>query len=352
MARIEPRTLSLLDVTLRDGSYAIDYQFTPQHVSEIVTALDTAGVDAIEVSHGCGLGARENLKIPSAASDEAYVEAARRAAKRAKIGVIAGAAPVTLPDNIDRIIDSVDFIRFAVNCDAPGPIESNIAYSLKKRPDLQIYLQLMRSTRKSFSTLLETAKHAQNMGVHIIYLVDTAGHFLPHEVEEIVKGLTLELKIGVGFHGHNNLGLAIANTLAAVRGGAISVDASLRGMGRAAGNAQLEALASLLRRLGLAGHLNLDTLLRAGSELIEPLMPASHGIASDDVLTADANIDLYPLPFFKLLTEKAGVAFEDFVRAIGNDTTFAEVGLDEIRRAFTHLGIDPEPLFESFGLKG
>jgi 4-hydroxy 2-oxovalerate aldolase len=341
--------VSILDVTIRDGSYAINYQYSPELVGRIVEALDRAGIDYIEVSHGCGLGARENLGLPAAASDAQYVEAARAASKKAKIGVIAGGEPVTLPKDIDQVIDSVDFIRFAANCDNPRIVEQNLSYALKKRPDLTIFLQLMRSTRRPKSALLEAGKVAEAMGVKLIYLVDTAGHFLPDEVHEIVGELSSKLGIGVGFHGHDNLGLALANTLAAVRAGARSVDASLRGMGRSAGNAQLEALASLLKRLGHGKKVDLDALLSAGEEFIEPIMPDRHGIASIDLLTADANIDLYPVQFYFKIAEQAGVRFDDFVRTLGSDSAMVEAGLDEIRRVLTKLGADPVATFNALG---
>ncbi len=117
MCQMSLDTVQLLDVTLRDGSNVINYQFTPKQVGGIVQALDAAGVPFIEVGHGGGLGARENLGIASAASDGDYVRAARAAARRAKIGVLAGPASVTHPENIDAVRKSIDFIRVAANAD-------------------------------------------------------------------------------------------------------------------------------------------------------------------------------------------------------------------------------------------
>ncbi len=140
----ESREISILDVTIRDGSYTINYQYTPEQVERIVGALGSAGIDFVEVSHGCGLGASENLGIPAAASDLDYVTAAKKAAGGAKVGVIGGGPPVTLEKDIDPIIEAVDFIRFAANCDNPKNVESNIRYAKKLRPDLTIFMQMMR----------------------------------------------------------------------------------------------------------------------------------------------------------------------------------------------------------------
>jgi len=347
----ESREVSILDVTIRDGSYTINYQYTPDQVGRISAALGAAGIDFIEVSHGCGLGASENLGLPAAASDLDYVKAAKAALGAPKVGVIGGGPPVTLEKDIDTIIEHVDFIRFAANCDNPKNVEKNIRYAKKLRPNLTIFMQMMRSSRRPQSTIMDSARQAADMGVETLYLVDTAGHFLPEEVEEIVGGLVGSSNMRIGFHGHNNLGLANANTLAAIRAGAQSVDASLRGMGRAGGNAQLESLVSLMKRMGLARSVDLDALITAGEEILEPIMAPSKGTSAIDVITADANIDLYPIGVYMRIAEAAGVEFTDFVRALGSDELMVEAGLDEMRRALKKLGANPEKAFEAVGLK-
>ena len=345
------RKLTILDVTIRDGSYAINYQYTPQHVAAVVDKLDDAGIDFVEVSHGCGLGARDNLGLAAAASDAEYVHAAKGVVRRAKVGVIAGPAPIARPKDIDAVIEEVDFIRFAANCDNPRAVESNIAYARKRRPDLNIFFQLMRSTRRPKGAILEAARQVEDMGADTVYLVDTTGHFLPSEAAEIIADLVAKLGIAVGFHGHNNLGLAIANTLAAIGAGASSVDASLRGMGRAGGNAQLEALISLLHRLGMARDIELDALVHAGEKLIAPIMPPTCGISGIDVLTADANIDLYPPELFLRIAEAAGLEFVDFMRALASDKQLVEAGLAEMERALKKLGADAHDVLKKVGLK-
>lgn len=336
----------ILDVTIRDGSYAIDYKYTPEQVSAIAGALDAAGVDCIEVSHGCGLGARENLGIPAAASDAEYVRAAKGAVKRSKIGVIAGPPPVTQARDIDSVIADVDFIRFAANCDKPRMVEENIAYARKMKPRLRVFFQLMRSSRRPKRDILKAAREVESMGADIVYLVDTAGHFIPEEVHEIIGTLAAKLKIGVGFHGHNNLGLAIANTLAAIDAGAQSVDASLKGIGRAGGNAQIEALVSLLHRRGLARKIDLDGLLKAGLELVRPIMPPQKGIEDADILTADANVDLYPLDLYRRIADAAGVGFAAFVRALARQID-VEADFKAIAKAIRAAGADPAAVFRA-----
>lgn len=348
---MQKKDISVLDVTIRDGSYAIDYQYTPGQIASIVSELDAAGIDYIEVCHGCGLGARDNLGLPAAASDVEYVLAAKGVAKRSKIGVIAGPSPVTKPKDIDSVLGELDFIRFAANCDKPQIVEDNIKYVRKRHARLPTFLQLMRSNRRPKKDIVAAAKVVEAMGVDTLYLVDTAGHYTPEDVRDIIGAMRDKLNIAVGFHGHNNLSLAVANTLAAVDAGAVSIDASLKGIGRAGGNAQLEVLISLLNRKGLAQRINLDRLIAAGEELVGPLMPPSRGIAGVDIITADANIDLYPLAVYEKVAQLGEISLTELVRALASDKSLVEAGPGEIARALNKLGIDHSRVFAALGWK-
>lgn len=342
------KDIQILDVTIRDGSYAINYQYTPRQVAAVAADLDAAGIPLIEVSHGCGLGARENLKIPAAASDREYVEAAKKAVKRAKIGVIAGPEVVTKKENIEAVAKNVDFIRFAANCDNVRIVESNINHA--KRLDIECFFQMMRASRLEPKKLLASAKEVEKMGASTVYLVDTAGHFLPKEVEKIISEMKEKLSIKVGFHGHNNLGLAIANTIAAIEAGADSVDASLLGMGRAGGNAQLEALVSLIKRMGYAKNIDLDLLLKAAEKHIAPIMPPNKGISRIDITTADVNIDLYPMSFFELLAKESGTDFTSFIRKLASFSEMTEAELPQIEQTIKHFGGDVDVIFKKYGI--
>lgn len=335
-----PKTkdVSILDVTIRDGSYAIGYKYTTKQVASISKALDVAGIDYIEVSHGCGLGAAINLGLPAAASDAEYVLAAKGATKHANIGVIAGAIPITKKRDIDSIIEIVDFIRFAANCNNPEHIKDNASYTLKQRPDLPLFLQLMRSSRCHKKEILKAARWAEDFGFAKVYLVDTAGHYTPDEVIEIISLLTAKLSIEVGFHGHDNLNLAVANSIAAVTAGAQSIDASLKGIGRSGGNAQLEALVSLLKRKHILKSIDLDAIIRAGQELITPIMPPRRGTEEIDLITADANIDIYPIEFCEQISAAKGISLRTLVRELGKNTQIVEAGPQDIERAAKKLG--------------
>lgn len=339
-----------MDVTIRDGSYAINYQWSLGQVAQIAGALDKAGIHYIEVSHGCGLGAAETMGLPAAASDAEYVRSAKSVVKKAKIGVIAGT--VTRLKDIDLVIDDIDFIRFATNVNGPRTVEENLNYTKKKRPKLPIFFQLMRSSRLPKPEILNSARIAQEMGAGVVYVVDTAGHFIPQEVEDIVSTLAAKLKIKIGFHGHDNLRMAVANSLAAIRAGAAHVDASLRGMGRAGGNAQIEALVSLMKRTGHARNIDLDALTEAAEEFVAPVMPPTAGISQIDLLTADANINLYPVEFYETIADAAGIDFKRFMRELAIDARTVEADHEAIERSLRKFKVDPDKIFAALGVGG
>lgn len=342
--------ISILDVTVRDGSYAIDYQYTPAQVAAVAGALDAAGIDYAEVSHGCGLGAAENLGYASAATDAEYVRAAKGAVRKTKVGVIAGPEPVTTRRDIDSVIRDVDFIRFAANCDDPGAVEAHATYTLRLRPRLPLFLQLMRSTRRQKKELVAAGRQAEAMGFAAVYIVDTAGHFTPDETGDVIAALAAKLRIAVGFHGHDNLNLAVANTIAAVDAGATSVDASLKGIGRAGGNAQLECLVAALKRRGLLRKIDLEKLIEAGESLVKPIMPPRHGAAAIDLRTAVANVDLPPLGIADRIAAAAGMPLARIIASLGRGASAVEIGPRDFWRALQKLGARPSEVFAKAGL--
>jgi 4-hydroxy-2-oxovalerate aldolase len=339
-----------MDVTIRDGSYLIDYQYTTQIVARTAAYLDEAGIGYMEVGHGCGLGASQNLGFKAGASDLDYVKAAKSNSKSMKVGVIAASVPTTTSEDIQAIIDEVDFIRFAGNCDSPKDLRSHINLARRLRPDVEIFFQMMRCSRCPLDKIIDSAKTVSDMGANIVYVVDTAGNLLPEEIDRIISRLVKNLKIPVGFHGHNNLDMAVANSIAAVKAGASIIDASLRGVGRAAGNAQLEIVVSILQRMGLAKNIDLDLLLIAADSEIECIMPQKCGISSLDVITAVANIDIYPQKRFERISNVSGINLIDIIQALGEDKTIVEPTTDSISRVLQKLGADADSVLKKVGL--
>ena len=104
-------------------------------------------------------------------------------------------------------------------------------------------------------------------------IFDSAGHYLPGDVTERIAAVAAAVDVPVIFHGHNNLGMAVANSVAAVEAGAAIVDGCARGFGAGAGNTQLEVLVAVLERLGHRTGIDLYRLLDAADLAQQRLMP-------------------------------------------------------------------------------
>ena len=138
-----------------------------------------------------------------------------------------------------------------------------------KNRNLEVLCFLMMAHMAPVETMVQNAKLMEGYGADYVYVVDSSGYMLPPEVKERVEAMKAALKCGVGFHGHNNLGLAIGNTLAAIEAGADVVDGSLRAFGAGGGNAPTETLVAVLTRLGVEIGADLYKTLDA-AKLVDP----------------------------------------------------------------------------------
>ena len=275
------KKISLLDCTLRDGSYVINYQFTAEDTYLISRALAQASIPYIEVGHGIGLDAQYKGGGEAAESDIRYIEAAKAGvAGKSKVGVffIPGIGEL---DSIQKAADAgLDFIRIGTDVHESEVAEKSI--SLAKKLGLEVSSNLMKSYSLPPSEFIESCKIVEGFGADAISLVDSAGGMTPKEVRAYISAMKSEISALIGFHGHNNLQLAVANCLAAIDEGADIVDGSLMGMGRSAGNASTNILASLLVRENIdLGHLDWQMLMRISEELIIPLIPQSTVMESE-----------------------------------------------------------------------
>lgn len=260
--------MKLLDTTLRDGSYVIDFQFTAEDTSSLVVRLEETGFEFIEVGHGIGLGAYRNNLTHSKENDAAYMKAAVSVANHSQIGVFCIPGIAKLED-IDVALDcGIDFIRIGVDVEEIHKSEPFI--SKAKKNGLYTAVNFMKSyvsPPKEFSRLVATA---QKFGADTCYLVDSAGNMTPRKVQEYFEAVKEKNTIGLSFHGHDNLGMATANALTAFECGAEMIDVSLQGMGRSSGNTPAENFVSLLDRLGIHHRFDLIGIMDVAEELIRP----------------------------------------------------------------------------------
>ena len=257
------RNITLHDMCLRDGMHPKQHQITVDEMVDIAGALDAAGVPLIEVTHGDGLGgASVNYGFP-AASDETYLRAVVERVEHSAISAL------LLPG-----IGTVDHLRMAADCGvktirvATHCTEANVSrqhINLSRDLGLDTVGFLMMAHMVSEDALVEQALLMESYGANCIYCTDSAGYMLPQDVTDRITLLKKRLKSDteIGFHGHHNLAMGVANSLAAIAAGANRIDGSAAGLGAGAGNTPLEAMAAVLERMGAVTGIDIFKLADA-----------------------------------------------------------------------------------------
>jgi 4-hydroxy 2-oxovalerate aldolase len=233
----------LFDVTLRDGNHALRHQLSPDLVAKYCRIADGAGLYAVEVGHGNGIGASSLLVGKSAFPDSELLVAARKGLNQTKLSVHCIPGFATIERDIKPAIGhGVDVFRIATHVTEADVAETQISFV--KGAGLEVQGVLMMTHMATLPRLVEQAQIHQFNGADAVIIMDSAGYYRPEDVSERISALKEALEIPVGFHAHNNLGQAISNAVAAERAGATFVDGSSMGLGAGAGNAQLENLAA------------------------------------------------------------------------------------------------------------
>jgi 4-hydroxy 2-oxovalerate aldolase len=245
--------MRILDCTIRDGGYAIDFQWARDEVEQIVCGLADAGFEYIEVGHGMGLGASRTA-TPARCSDEETAAVAVAARGSARVGAffIPG---VGCADDLRRFRDAgADFVRIGTDVSRSESAWEFI--ELAASLGFEVFYNFMKSYAAQPFDLLQRALPIVQRGASTVTVVDSAGGMLPNQVSAYIEVLVAGLDARIGFHGHNNLLLANANSLAAVQAGASIIDATLLGMGRGGGNAQTETMLVILEKAGHGTGIN------------------------------------------------------------------------------------------------
>jgi 4-hydroxy 2-oxovalerate aldolase len=229
----------LYDVTLRDGNHALRHSLTADFVTDYCKIADTSGVWAVEVGHGNGLGASSFLVGKSTQSDEQLLSAARAQLKNAKLAVHTIPGFATIDRDLAPAIDvGVEVFRVATHVTEATVAEKHIEYLASR--NMIVHGVLMMSHMIDLNGLIAQARLMKQFGATAIILMDSAGHFVPTEVHDRVLAVRNDVDLEVGFHAHNNLGVAVSNAETAIDCGARIVDGASMGLGAGAGNAQLE----------------------------------------------------------------------------------------------------------------
>ena len=259
------------DTTLRDGMHAIKHSYTPEQVKAIAKALDEAGVNGIEVSHGDGLSGTSFNYGFGTNTDLEWIEAAASVVQHAKLTVLLIPGIGTVEDLKNAHAAGATSVRVATHCTEADVSKQHVEWARENGMDVACLLMLAHMTEpKSFA---EQAKLMESYGAHCIYVTDSAGALLLDGVTDRFKAMAeiLDPKTQTGMHAHNNLGLGVAFNLFALDQGATRIDGSLGGMGAGAGNAPLEVFIAVADRMGLNHGCDVFGLMDAADDLVRPL---------------------------------------------------------------------------------
>ena len=278
----------ITDTTLRDGMHAVSHQFTPEQMAAVARGLDEAGVPIIEASHGDGLGGSSLQYGFAAASDEEYLKAVSAVLKRAKLAVLLLPGIGTKVDLEMAAGFGAKVARIATHCTEADISEQHMG--LAKKLGMTVVGFLMMAHMVPPEKLLEQAKLMESYGADVVYCTDSAGALLPDGVKERVGLLAENLKVGVGFHAHNNLCLAVGNNLAAIEAGATHIDVTLRGLGGGAGNAPAEAMVAVLNKMGIDTGIDLYRLMDVAENVLQPMMHRPQQISNTSLILGYAGV--------------------------------------------------------------
>ncbi|GEN36205.1 4-hydroxy-2-oxovalerate aldolase [Aneurinibacillus danicus] len=309
------RDLYITEVALRDGSHAIAHQYTVDQVLSVAKALDEAGVPYIEVAHGDGL-AGSSLQYGFSRTDEMkLIEAAVSVCSQAKIAVLLLPGIGTLKELKEAAALGAKMARVATHVTEADVSPQHI--SMAKELGMETVGFLMMAHMAPVEKLVEQAKLMESYGADIVYVVDSAGALLPYEVKERIHALKQHLGVEIGFHGHNNLSLAMANTLAAIEAGATRIDGSIRCLGAGAGNTQTEVLIAVLERMGIQTGIDLYQMMDLAEDIVAPILQAPQEITRDSLTMGYAGIYSSFLLHAKRAAERFGIDSRDILLELG-----------------------------------
>ena len=264
--------IRVTDSSLRDGSHAKRHQFTVDHVRSIVGALDAAGVPVIEVTHGDGLGGSSFNYGFSHTPEQELIKAAVETAKQAQIAFLMLPGLGVQSDIREAADNGARICRIATHC-----TEADISvqhFGLARDLGLETVGFLMMSHSQPPEALAKQARIMADAGCQCVYVVDSAGALIMNGVSDRVAALVSELgdDAQVGFHGHENLGLGVANSVLAVEAGALQIDGSTRRFGAGAGNTPVEAFAAVTEKLGIRTGIDTLKIIDAAEDVVRPIM--------------------------------------------------------------------------------
>ncbi|MDF0726503.1 4-hydroxy-2-oxovalerate aldolase [Cytobacillus sp. S13-E01] len=303
MERKSDKPIKITEVCLRDGSHVLAHQYTEAQVRSVVRELDNAGMHYIEVSHGDGLGGSTLQYGRSLVDEMKLIEAAIDESKKSKIAVLLIPGIGTVHELKQAHTLGAGLVRVATHVTEADVSAQHI--SLARELGMETLGFLMMAHMVPTEKLVEQAKLMESYGAQAVYVTDSAGALLPNQVRERISALREALNIEVGFHAHNNLSVAVANTLVAIEEGATRIDGSVRCLGAGAGNAQTEVLLSVLDRMGVNLGIDIYKMMDIAENIVGPLVPRPQEINKGSLVLGYAGV----YSSFLLHAQRAGKRF-------------------------------------------
>ena len=307
----------ITDSTLRDGSHAMSHQFSEEQVRVTVHALDAAGVQVIEVSHGDGLGGSSFNYGFSRQSDIDLVSAAVDEANRARIAVLL-IPGIGTADDLKRAHDvGASVARIATHC-----TEADVAiqhFGAARSLGMETVGFLMLSHRASPEELARQGRIMVDAGAQCVYVVDSAGALMLSDAQERIAALVAEFRgeAEVGFHGHQNLSLGIANSVLAYQSGAKQIDGALCALGAGAGNAPTEVLVAVFERLGVVTGVEPQAALAAAEDVVRPYIPRLPSMDRASIVQGYAGVYSSFLRHAERASARYGVPAHEILQRVG-----------------------------------
>jgi 4-hydroxy-2-oxovalerate/4-hydroxy-2-oxohexanoate aldolase len=314
---LQGKKVVLHDMTLRDGMHPKRHQITLAQMQSIASGLDAAGVPLIEVTHGDGLGGSSlNYGFP-AHSDEEYLAAVIPQMKNAKVSALLLPGIGTL-DHLRMARDlGVNTIRVATHCTEADVSEQHIGMSRKLGLDTVGFLMMAHMTPPE--QLLKQALLMESYGANCIYCTDSAGYMLPEDVRARIGLLRdkLDPATELGFHGHHNLAMGVANSVVAIEYGANRIDAAAAGLGAGAGNTPLEVLVAVCARMGIETGIDLFKVSDVAEDIVVPMMDHLIRIDRDALTLGYAGVYSSFLLFAKRAEAKYKIPAREILMELG-----------------------------------
>lgn len=307
--------IHILDSTLRDGSHALSHQFTAEQVTQVARGLDEAGVEIIEVSHGDGLGGSTITYGFSRQSEFDLLKAAAAVIKRGKLAVLL-LPGIGTKDDLKIAADfGAKVAQIATHVTEADIAEQHIGVA--KKMGMEVIAMLMLSHMGTPEKIAEQGKLMESYGADVVQVTDSAGALIPQTVKERVGALRAAIKCGVAFHGHNNLSLAVANSVAAIEEGARWIDSCACGLGAGSGNTPTEVLAAVLDKTGYATGIDLWKIMDVAEEIVRPIMRKPVRIGKASLTMGYAGVYSSFLLHADKAAEQFGVDARDILVEIG-----------------------------------